>query len=26
MWGFFPVYWKLLHGVPALEIVAHRLA
>lgn len=26
MWGFFPVYWKLLHSVPALEIVAHRLA
>lgn len=26
MWGFFPVYWKLLKSVPALEIVAHRLA
>jgi chloramphenicol-sensitive protein RarD len=24
LWGFFPVYWKLLAGVPALEVVAHR--
>jgi chloramphenicol-sensitive protein RarD len=26
LWGFFPVYWKLLAGVPALEVVAHRTA
>lgn len=24
LWGFFPVYWKLLAAVPALEVVAHR--
>jgi chloramphenicol-sensitive protein RarD len=23
-WGFLPVYWKALHDVPALEILAHR--
>lgn len=26
LWGFFPIYWKVLHEVPALQIVAHRLA
>ena len=26
MWGFFPVYWKWLAGVPAGEILAHRIA
>jgi chloramphenicol-sensitive protein RarD len=26
MWGFFPLYWKALHGVPALEILGHRMA
>ena len=26
LWGFFPVYWKLLQHVPALEILAHRMA
>lgn len=25
MWGFFPLYWKVLHSVPALEILAHRM-
>lgn len=25
MWGFFPIYWKVLHSVPALEILAHRM-
>lgn len=25
MWGFFPIYWKLLKAVPALEILAHRV-
>jgi len=26
MWGLFPVYWKALGAVPALEVVAHRTA
>jgi chloramphenicol-sensitive protein RarD len=26
MWGLFPLYWKLLASVPALEVVAHRMA
>ncbi|HXY41124.1 MAG TPA: EamA family transporter RarD [Vicinamibacteria bacterium] len=26
MWGLFPLYWKQLKEVPALEIVAHRTA
>jgi chloramphenicol-sensitive protein RarD len=26
MWGLFPLYWKLLAAVPALEVVAHRTA
>jgi chloramphenicol-sensitive protein RarD len=25
IWGFFPIYWKALAGVPAAQIVAHRL-
>jgi chloramphenicol-sensitive protein RarD len=25
IWGIFPAYWKLLHSVSAVEIVAHRL-
>lgn len=25
MWGFLPVYWKMLKAVPALEILAHRM-
>jgi len=25
LWGFFPVYWKSLRHVPALEILAHRI-
>ena len=24
-WGFFPLYWKLLSDVPALEITLHRV-
>jgi chloramphenicol-sensitive protein RarD len=24
MWGLFPLYWKQLAAVPALEVVAHR--
>ena len=26
MWGFFPIYWKLLHHVPAVELLGHRIA
>lgn len=26
MWGFFPIYWKLLKHVPALELLSHRIA
>jgi len=26
MWGMFPLYWKQLAAVPALEVVAHRTA
>jgi chloramphenicol-sensitive protein RarD len=25
MWGFFPVYWKWLQAVPAVEILTHRM-
>jgi chloramphenicol-sensitive protein RarD len=25
-WGVFPIYWKWLSAVPALQIMAHRLA
>jgi chloramphenicol-sensitive protein RarD len=25
LWGLFPIYWKLLHHVPALQIMAHRI-
>jgi chloramphenicol-sensitive protein RarD len=24
-WGFLPIYWKLLKGIPPLEILAHRM-
>jgi chloramphenicol-sensitive protein RarD len=26
IWGVFPIYWKWLQEVPALQIMAHRLA
>ena len=26
LWGFFPIYWKLLHDVPALQLLGHRIA
>jgi len=26
LWGLFPIYWKLLEQVPAIEILAHRMA
>jgi len=25
MWGFFPIYWKFLHQVPALQVIGHRI-
>ncbi len=25
IWGVFPIYWKLLQEVPALEILSHRI-
>jgi len=24
-WGFLPIYWKLLQGVPPFEIICHRI-
>jgi chloramphenicol-sensitive protein RarD len=24
-WGFFPIYWKFLHHVPAIQIIGHRI-
>ena len=26
LWGFFPIYWKYLHVVPALQVIGHRIA
>lgn len=25
LWGFFPIYWKLLIDVPALQVIGHRI-
>jgi chloramphenicol-sensitive protein RarD len=25
LWGIFPVYWKMIHSVPAIEIIGHRM-
>jgi chloramphenicol-sensitive protein RarD len=25
MWGFFPIYWKYLHNVPAMQVIGHRI-
>jgi chloramphenicol-sensitive protein RarD len=25
LWGVFPIYWKLIQDVPALEIIGHRI-
>lgn len=25
MWGVLPIYWKALHSVPAIQILAHRM-
>ncbi len=24
-WGFFPIYWKLLHHVAAIQLIGHRI-
>ena len=24
-WGFFPIYWKALHHVPAIQVIGHRI-
>jgi chloramphenicol-sensitive protein RarD len=24
-WGLFPIYWKWLHGIPALQLISHRI-
>lgn len=26
LWGFFPIYWKLLRDVSAVELISHRIA
>ena len=26
LWGVFPIYWKILHVVPALQVIGHRIA
>jgi chloramphenicol-sensitive protein RarD len=25
LWGLFPVYWKWLHDVPAVQVIGHRI-
>jgi len=25
LWGFFPIYWKLLHNISALQLIGHRI-
>ncbi len=25
LWGLFPIYWKLLHNIPALQLIGHRI-
>jgi chloramphenicol-sensitive protein RarD len=25
LWGLFPLYWKLLHGISALQLIGHRI-
>lgn len=25
LWGFFPIYWKFLHNVAALQVIGHRI-
>lgn len=25
VWGLFPIYWRWLHAVPALQVISHRM-
>ena len=25
LWGFFPIYWKFLHSISALQLIGHRI-
>jgi chloramphenicol-sensitive protein RarD len=25
LWGLFPIYWKWLHDIPALQLIGHRI-
>jgi chloramphenicol-sensitive protein RarD len=25
LWGLFPIYWKFLHHVPAIQLIGHRI-
>ena len=25
LWGLFPIYWKFLHGISALQLIGHRI-
>ena len=25
LWGIFPIYWKWLEAVPAIQIISHRI-
>ena len=25
VWGWVPIYWKFLHGIPALQLIGHRI-
>ena len=25
LWGFFPIYWKLLHHIPAVQLISHSI-
>ncbi|HEX3007976.1 MAG TPA: EamA family transporter RarD [Bacteroidales bacterium] len=25
LWGLFPLYWKLLHHIPAIQLIGHRI-
>jgi chloramphenicol-sensitive protein RarD len=25
LWGFFPIYWRLLQQVPAMQVIGHRI-
>ncbi len=25
LWGFFPIYWKVLAGISSLQLICHRI-